>query len=167
MPTVPEQLHQARLARHLTIQQVADITKIRTDHIRALEEGRYEVFSAPVYVRGFVRSYASLLKLDVQQLMAALDAELKQCPKFQEPELRPTRRISPLSVFFFRLSKLKLNRRTALCGSLIILLAMLVALAVLRQYQARRHLTEVTPGVYEPANVQADTLPLPQTPPRR
>jgi len=167
MPTVPEQLQQARLARHLTIQQVADITKIRTDHIRALEEGRYEVFSAPVYVRGFVRSYANLLKLDVPQLMAALDAELKQCPKFQEPELGPSRRTSPLTVLVIWTSKLKLTRRTVLLTGLVVLLGLIAGLAIWRQYQARHQITEVTPGIYEPANAPADTLPIPQSTPRR
>ena len=45
MSTVAEQLRVAREARKLTIQQVADATKIRTDHIRALEEGNFNVFS--------------------------------------------------------------------------------------------------------------------------
>ncbi len=167
MPSVPEQLRQARLSKNLTIYQVAEITKIRTDHIRALEEGRYEVFPAPVYVRGFVRNYASLLKLDVPQIMVALDAELKQCPKFQEPELGPSGGTSPLRVPIFWLSKLKLTRRAVLVASLAILLGLVVGLAILRQYHARHQLTEVTPAIYEPAYAPAETLPLPQSAPRR
>src|SRR5207253_137981 len=45
MSTVAEQLRLAREARNLTVHQVADITKIRTDHIRALEEGNFDMFS--------------------------------------------------------------------------------------------------------------------------
>jgi len=37
MSTVAEQLRVAREARKLTIAQVAEVTKIRTDYIRALE----------------------------------------------------------------------------------------------------------------------------------
>ena len=48
MSTVAEQLHEAREARRLTVEQVAEITKIRGDHLRALEEGNFDVFSAPV-----------------------------------------------------------------------------------------------------------------------
>jgi len=70
MSTVAEQLRQAREAQNLNVQQVAQVTKIRTDHLVALEEGNYNVFSAPVYIRGFVRTYAALLKLDVPQVMA-------------------------------------------------------------------------------------------------
>jgi len=75
----------SREARNLTVQQVVEITKIRTDHLRALEEGNFDVFSAPVYIRGFVRTYSILLKLDVPQIMAALEAELAQTTKFAEP----------------------------------------------------------------------------------
>src|SRR5256885_16408736 len=62
MSTVAEQLRQAREAQNLTVHQIAEITKIRTDHIRALEEGNYNVISAPVYIRGFIRSYATILQ---------------------------------------------------------------------------------------------------------
>ncbi|MGH7954054.1 MAG: helix-turn-helix domain-containing protein, partial [Limisphaerales bacterium] len=50
MPTVAEQLRAAREVQKLTIHQVAEKTKIRTDHVRALEDGNFSVFSAPVYI---------------------------------------------------------------------------------------------------------------------
>ena len=84
MATVGEQLRRAREARNLTVEQVAEITKIRTDHVRALEEGNYDVFSAPVYIKGFVRTYSTLLKEDVPATMAALEAELGQTHRFAE-----------------------------------------------------------------------------------
>ena len=73
MSTVAEQLRAAREANKLTVEQVADMTKIRTDHVRALEEGNFSVFSAPVYIRGSVKNYATRLKLDVSAIMAELD----------------------------------------------------------------------------------------------
>src|ERR1043165_2207797 len=84
MPTVAEQLRQAREQRGWTIDQLADVTKIRTDHIRALEEGNYNVFAAPVYIQGFVRTIATLLKLDTPKVMADLEAELGATKKFRE-----------------------------------------------------------------------------------
>src|SRR5262245_17632923 len=85
MATVGEQLHQAREAQNLSLQQVADFTKLRSDHVRALEEGNYDVFSAPVYIRGFVRTYSTLLRLDVPEVMRQLDIELGQTKNFAEP----------------------------------------------------------------------------------
>ena len=78
MATVSEQLREAREKLSLSINDVADATKIRTDHIRALEEGNYKAFAAPVYIRGFVRAYGAMLKLEATQLMADLDAELNR-----------------------------------------------------------------------------------------
>jgi len=37
MSTVAEQLRRARQAQNLTLQRVGETTKIRTDHLRALE----------------------------------------------------------------------------------------------------------------------------------
>src|SRR5271154_5594330 len=85
MSTVAEQLQAAREAQKLTVQQIADSTKIRTDHIHALEKGDFSVFSAPIYIRGSVKLCAARLKLDVPQIMAALDTELKATEKFSEP----------------------------------------------------------------------------------
>jgi cytoskeleton protein RodZ len=78
MSTVAEQLRQTREAQMLTVQQVVDVTKMRSDHVHALEQGDYTAFSAPVYIRGFVRGYAALLKLNVPEVMRQLEVELGQ-----------------------------------------------------------------------------------------
>src|SRR5688572_19947568 len=85
MASVAERLRRAREEQNLTIYQVAEITKIKTDHIRALEAGRYDSFAAPVYIRGFVRTYAKALKLDMSETTTALDSELGQIKKFSQP----------------------------------------------------------------------------------
>ncbi|HBP54777.1 MAG TPA: DUF4115 domain-containing protein, partial [Verrucomicrobiales bacterium] len=54
MPMVGEQLASAREAKKWGLEDIARLTKLRSDQVLALEEGRYHVFSAPVYVRGFV-----------------------------------------------------------------------------------------------------------------
>ena len=46
--SVGEQLRKARETRRLTVSQVADATKIKSDHITALEESDFSPFSAPV-----------------------------------------------------------------------------------------------------------------------
>jgi cytoskeleton protein RodZ len=73
MPTVAEQLRLGREAMKMEVQQVAEATKLKSDQIRALEEGNYDYFTAPVYLRGSVRTYARLLKLDGPKLVAELD----------------------------------------------------------------------------------------------
>src|SRR5580658_6497425 len=85
MSTVAEQLRLAREASNLTVEDVAEQTKIRGDRVRALEEGQYDAFSATIYIRGSVKNYAKLLKLEEAPLLAALDVELKGTEKFSEP----------------------------------------------------------------------------------
>ena len=51
MPTVAEQLRDTRKAQKLSIQRVAELTNIKSEHLRALEEGNYTTFAAPIYVR--------------------------------------------------------------------------------------------------------------------
>ena len=127
MSQVGEQLHAAREALKLTVQQIADTTKIRTDHIRALEEGHFEVFSAPVYIRGFVRIYATQLKLNTAQIMSALDAELKQTEKFKEPPPLMEESNTLLDHAMFWLSKLNWRVGVIAGGALVLLLVLLFA----------------------------------------
>ena len=165
MSTVAEQLRQAREAQNLTEQQVVEITKIRTDHLRALEAGNYDVFSAPVYIRGFVRGYAKLLKLDVPQIMAALDAELGQTTKFAEPPPLAERPQTLVDVLTLQLSKVDWRKGLIVVGAIIALVA------VISIFVARRHhnpLKGLKPAIYRPAHdASGDTLPLPVPAPRR
>src|SRR5580692_6419282 len=109
MSTVAEQLRTAREAKKLTVQQIADATKIRADHIYALENGDFSVFSAPIYIRGSVKLCATRLKLDVPQIMVALDAELKETEKFSEPPPFTGETNRPLDRVMFLLAKLNLK----------------------------------------------------------
>ena len=48
MTSVAEQLRHAREEQKLTVHQIAGLSNIKTEHIRALEEGNYAAFAAPV-----------------------------------------------------------------------------------------------------------------------
>ena len=165
MSTVAEQLRQAREAQNLTEQRIVEITKIRTDHLRAIEEGNYDVFSAPVYIRGFVRGYAKLLKLDVPQIMAALDAELSQTTKFAEPPPLTERPRGVLDFVMLQLSKVDLRKVLIGLGLVIVVVVVFSVWAALRH---RNPLKGLKPGVYQSTRgASGDTLPLPTPAPRR
>jgi cytoskeletal protein RodZ len=160
MPTVAEQLRAAREAKKLSVQQVADATKIRTDHIRALEEGNFGAFSAPVYIRGSVKNYAAHLKLDLPQIMAALDAELKGTEKFSEPPPFTAATKSPIDHAIFLLSKV--NVKVVLAASGVLGVVVILGIAHWAwQHKGADPLTNLQPAVYQPAN-SGDTLPLPK-----
>jgi|SRR5260221_8386056 len=159
MPTVAEQLRAAREAKKLTVQQVADATKIRTDHIRALEEGNFSAFSAPVYIRGSVKNYATMLKLNVPQLMLVLDDELKATEKFSEPPPLTEETKSPLDHVLFLLSKV--NAKAAMMAGGVLGTVVIIAIAhwAWRQHRGADPLANLQPAVYQPAS-SGDTLPL-------
>jgi cytoskeletal protein RodZ len=161
MPTVAEQLRNAREEQKLSVYQVAEITKIKTDHIRALEAGDYDMFSAPVYIRGFVRTYAKALKLDSVQLSAALDGELSRSERFRDP---PPLTDGPGGVVDFIMLQLsKLNWRIVL-ATLAVGLVIVLAASALRNRSVREGdpLKDLGPGLYEPPDdPPGDLLPLP------
>ncbi len=64
-----EVLKKIRESQNLTLRQLSDRTKISVGILGALEEERFdEVPNARVYVRGFVRSLARELALDLDQV---------------------------------------------------------------------------------------------------
>ena len=160
MSTVAEQLRAARETQRLTIQQVADATKIRTDLIRALEDGNFNVFSAPIYIRGSVRNYAARLKLDVPRIMAALDAELNQTEKFSEPPPLTEASNTPLDRLMFLLSKLNWKAGVAGTAILGVILIVVVASLAWRHHKHSDPLADLPPAVYQTASA-GQTLPLP------
>jgi len=161
MSTVAERLRSAREAKNLTVEQVADLTKIRTDRVRALEAGQFDTFSATVYIRGSVKAYAKALKLNETELLAALDAELKGTEKFSEP---PPLTDQKKGIFdHLALFIAKLNWKIGFAGIAIILLVIITALSVLawKHHQKNDPLKNLPPAVYHPGN-SGDTLPLPK-----
>jgi cytoskeletal protein RodZ len=159
MPTVGEQLRAARQTQNLEIHQVADWTKIRSDHIRALEEGNFSIFSAPVYIRGFVRTYATLLKLDAPKILQQLSQELASSGQ-QEPALsQPASGALDDAMFHFS----KFVRRLALpaVGTLLVVAVAVVCYFVWLHYQNKDPLEGLGPGLYQ-APPTSETLPLPK-----
>ncbi len=59
--------------RGLTLQQASSATHIRVEHLNALEADEPEILPAPVYARGYLRTYARFLGLDEESLIARLD----------------------------------------------------------------------------------------------
>jgi cytoskeletal protein RodZ len=159
MPTVAEQLRAAREAKKLTIEQVAESTKIRTDHIRALEEGNYNVFSAPIYIRGSVKNYGTLLKLDVPKLTADLDKELKGTPNFSEPPPLVEQTKTSVDHMMYWLSKLNWKVGAVAAVVVGIILIFVLAHAAFRRMRSHGHAPNLPPAVYQSQD-SGETLPL-------
>lgn len=63
-------LRRARERHGLTLNDVADRTRISPRWIRALEDAQLDILPAPVFVSGYLRTYARLVGLDGQDLLA-------------------------------------------------------------------------------------------------
>jgi len=64
MESIGEFFRQVRETKGLTIDEVASKTRIRSDFVKALEDGNFAKLPDQVFARGFVRSYARSLGLD-------------------------------------------------------------------------------------------------------
>jgi cytoskeletal protein RodZ len=70
-----EKLAKKRISLGLEPKDVEKAIRIRAKHIEAIENGRYGSLPPDVYVRGFVRNYATYLKLDANKVMKLYERE--------------------------------------------------------------------------------------------
>ena len=69
MANIGTTLRAARVKRGLTIEQAAQDTRISRKFLEAIEAEDFNALPAPVYVRGFLRSYANYLRIDAAPLL--------------------------------------------------------------------------------------------------
>lgn len=84
-------LHEARMAAGLSIDAVAQQLKLAPRQVRAMEEDDFAQLPGRTFIRGFVRNYARLLRLDVDAVLADLP-EPELSPSLDRPSLAPTTR---------------------------------------------------------------------------
>jgi cytoskeletal protein RodZ len=159
--TVAEQLRHAREAKGLALAEVVEVIQLKTDQVQALEGGRYEEFAAPAYVRGFVRSYANMLKLDTEALLEQLNAEIGQASGPQPDGGNAALRAGILDAVMLAFSRV--NWRLVLPVFAFAALAAGVFYGVKwkREFDSTDHLKNIGPGLYGiDATSDADRLPL-------
>jgi cytoskeletal protein RodZ len=103
--SVGRRLQQARLARKLEIEDVAERTKIRPDRIIDLEADEYAHFPNLTYAKSFLAKYARFLGLDIQEELDGFRISpaismgdyqyLRSTPPYNAQQLRWTQRIQP------------------------------------------------------------------------
>jgi cytoskeleton protein RodZ len=165
MATVAEQLRQAREEQKLNVYQVAEITKIKTDHIRALEAGSYDSFSAPVYIRGFVRTYAKALKLDIAKVTADLEGELSKSEKFSEPPPLMQKKGRALDFLMLQLTKLNWRVVASVAGVAVVVALVFIGLRSCSHRPKADPLKSLGPGLYRAKPGESgEKLPVPPAP---
>ena len=101
--SVGQLLQEGRLSRGLRVEDVAQHLRLSVRQIVALEEGDYGKLSGGTYLRGFVRNYAKLVRIDSAPLLLLLPppqiiAPLAEKIPFQESQKSVWRRLIVVGV---------------------------------------------------------------------
>ncbi len=150
MSPLGETLRRARLAKGVTIEDAERVTRIPRRYLEALESENYGILPAPVYARGFLRSYSGYLGLDPSELLPFFPVGHVDEPKLEPlPEVRQPRTWSMSGVI-----------AVSVVGLLIFLVIMLYSVG--REHSSGSLLREqpnvagqTTPGVFVPPEGQA------------
>ncbi|BDE05501.1 XRE family transcriptional regulator [Vulcanimicrobium alpinum] len=86
MSALGEEFRSAREARGLTLSDVAEQIHIRSVYLNAIEHEDWGAIGAPVYVRGFIRTYARFLGLDGEAAVARFN---QMIPATERPAAAP------------------------------------------------------------------------------
>jgi hypothetical protein len=90
-----ETLQRARQARGSTIGDAERATRIPRKYLEALEQEDFGILPAPVYARGFLRSYAGYLGLDPSELLPFFPVGHVDEPQLEPlPEVRHPRTVN-------------------------------------------------------------------------
>lgn len=89
---VGELLAERRQAMGASLTDVEGATLIRAFYIEAIERGDYSSIPGVIYLKLYIKSYASFLGMDPQQAASMLDRELSQ-----EPEQKAEEKVTPPS----------------------------------------------------------------------
>jgi cytoskeletal protein RodZ len=73
--TVGKKLQQARLQKHISLEEASRVTKMRPDRITDLEHDDYTQFPSLTYAKGFLLIYAKYLGVDVSDFARSFENE--------------------------------------------------------------------------------------------
>ena len=85
-------MRDARIAAGLSIDAVAQQLKLAPRQVKALEDDDFALLPGRTFVRGFLRNYARLVRLDADEILASLP-DAAATPSLDRPSLTPTTRV--------------------------------------------------------------------------
>jgi len=100
MSAVGEQLRQARLAKGISLEDIALETRISSRYLLALERDDYDQLPGAIFSRNFARQYARCVGMDERLLEQALERSLPKPPEVPVEQLLQSNsviRVAPLT----------------------------------------------------------------------
>jgi hypothetical protein len=77
LPGIGERLRDRRVSRGQSFEEVENAIRVNSLYLQALEQEHYDALPAPVYARGFMRSYARHLGLDPEAAVSEMSGTLE------------------------------------------------------------------------------------------
>ncbi|MGD9236065.1 MAG: helix-turn-helix transcriptional regulator, partial [Desulfobacterales bacterium] len=79
-------LQSIRLEKNITLETVAEETRIAMSNLTAIEREDVESLPDPVFVKGFLRSYAQAIGADGDEAVRLYDARLKMKSRLEDAQ---------------------------------------------------------------------------------
>lgn len=76
--TIGEILQQARTRKKISLDELAELTKIKIKYLVALEANQFDQLPAAIFVQGYIKAYSRVLQFDDQPLLALLRRDYAQ-----------------------------------------------------------------------------------------
>jgi len=139
--TIGEMLRHAREEQGLDYFQLSEMTKLQPHVLESMEKEEWQAFSAPIFIKGFLRSYAKALNLDEGIVLRMYDDRNPGVNSVPRPlsSLTPSRKRTP--AFF-----------------LVLVLLAACAFFAVHYYTSKQHTARQLP-VVEPVNSAVQSAP--------
>ncbi len=164
MKSVAEQLREGREQRGWTVAEVVSRTNLKADQVRSLEAGKWDAFAAPVYIRGFVRSYALQLRLPLEELNRQLEEELGQPPRLADLTATPPPARTTVNQLLLGFSRVNWRIALPVLAFMAVVAATYFAAQAWQNRRPADSLGQLGPGLVDLDRKSADVDHLPPAP---
>ncbi|MGP1397417.1 MAG: RodZ domain-containing protein [Inquilinaceae bacterium] len=150
MASVSDMLRQARMRAGYSLPDVAKLLRIRLVYLEAIEESRFDDLPGSVYAMGFIRTYADMLELDVEEAVRRFREEMSGTSVSRPKEL-----VFPAP-----------SRQTGIPGGALLALGLVLTVSIYGGWyylsSTNRTLADLVPPLPErfAALIQSDPAPL-------
>ncbi|MCB0412202.1 MAG: helix-turn-helix domain-containing protein [Bdellovibrionales bacterium] len=161
MKMTGQMLKEAREKQQLSLSEISMATKINHKVLKAMEKGDLEELPARTFLRGFVHSYASYLKLDTNKVMQVFQEELG-------PSAQETSEIEDLAAQVISgktlpstMDSSKMFKYSAVAGIVVLIFIVMGVKQLVEKYEREKEI-EPPPATLEtlvPAEVPANSPP--------
>lgn len=143
-PTAGKRLRQAREVAGLSVAEVAAKQHLRPAVISAIESGDYRSIDSELFLKGYVRAYATHVGIDPDSVIRQLDQELEPLREEQKAKVEA----SPLVTI-----ERRKRRKQRIAKIVVVLVALAIAFYLGSLYLAGREApTDAVTGDASPAN---------------